>query len=185
MKDGIAVTCNVRISVRERGKLITVREGHNVWTNAGREYDCLLKTYNPATAAGFRNDRIDYIGVGTGAQVESVSVTSLVTPVTYDGNNFLAQIDRNRTVFPLEPTKTAVRYIRNFAVDQISVEDTTVYITECGLFTDGDPDQNYTPGTRVTDIIAAEFQVPIAYHSFEPVPKTKDVELEIIWELRH
>ena len=109
MNDGIAVTCNVRITARERGKLVTVREGHNVWTNAGREYDCLIKTYNPATAAGYRNDRIDYIGLGTGAQLESVSVTSLVTPVTYDGNNFLAQFNRDRTIFPLEPTRTAVR----------------------------------------------------------------------------
>jgi len=58
-KDTQYVMGNFRVVCRERGKIVpgTLREGHNVWTLTGREYDALLKSYEgygPDTA--FRND---------------------------------------------------------------------------------------------------------------------------------
>lgn len=186
MRDGINIHCNVSITLRERGKLITRREGHNVWTTTGREYDCLLKAYNPLNGLPYRSDRIDYIGLGNGAQMETVAVTKLVSPVTVDGNRFLVQLDRNRIIFPL-PVKTAVRFTRVYLEEELSLNGDTVDITEAGLFTDGDPAQGFLQGSRadVVDIIHADFQSPVAYHSFDPIPKTANTELEVAWELRH
>ena len=58
------------------------------------------------------------------------------------------------------------------------------YISECGLFTDGDA-IDFTPGRRDTRILEAHAQAPVAYHTFEPIPKTSNIEIEIMWELRH
>lgn len=187
MNEGIVTICNVVLTLRERGKLVTMRKGHNVWTTVGREYDCLFKAYNPINGLGYRSDRVDYIGLGTGAQIESTGVTRLVTPTTIDGNRFLVQIDRTRTHFPLSPAKTAIRFVRVYGENDISWDGDTVDITEAGLFTDGDPAQDFLPGSRVdvVDIIHAEMQAPVAYHSFDPIPKTPNTELEISWELRH
>lgn len=186
MRDRINVSCNVSITLRERGKLVTRRDGHNVWTTTGREYDCMLKAYNPGNGLPYRSDRIDYIGVGVGAQIESTEVVRLISPVSLDGNRFLVQLDRNRIIFPL-PVKTTVRFTRVYLENELSWNGNTVDITEAGLFTDGDPAQDYLQGSRmaVIDIIHADFQAPVAYHSFDPIPKTADTELEIAWELRH
>jgi hypothetical protein len=185
MKEPIIETCNVRMVIRERGKIKKVVEGHNVWTNSGREYSAQRKALN-VLGQPYRPDHIDYIGLGTGAQVESVNVARLVAPVAFDaaGGNFLAAVDRSRTVFPLEPLRTAIRFVRVFAENEISFAGSTVEITEAGLFTNGDPTSGWSD-PRNTGILSADSQEPVAYHSFEPIVKSPLVQLEIIWELRH
>jgi len=78
-----------------------------------------------------------------------------------------------------------VRLIRSFSETEISYEGASVEITEAGLFTDGNPAALWAPGTRITSLDESENQEPVAYHSFEPIVKSPNVELEIIWELRH
>jgi hypothetical protein len=186
MKEPIIETCNVRIVVRERGKIKKVVEGHNVWTNSGREYSAQRKVLK-IDGTPYRADHIDYIGIGNGAYEESVTVNRLHSPLAWDAaaGNFLRLLDRSRTSFPLEPSRTAVRLIRSFSETEISYEGASVEITEAGLFTDGNPAALWTPGTRITSLDEGENQEPVAYHSFEPIVKSPNVELEIIWELRH
>ena len=186
MKEPIIETCNVRIVVRERGKIKKVVEGHNVWTNSGREYSAQRKILR-VDGTPYRADYIDYIGLGNGAYEESVTVDRLNSPVAWNAaaGNFLRPIERDRTSFPLEPSRTAVRLIRSYAEAEISYDGAAVQITEAGLFTNGDPAQLWAPGTRILTLDEAETQEPVAYHSFEPITKSPNVEIEIIWELRH
>lgn len=186
MKEPIIETCNVRIVIRERGKLQKVVEGHNVWTNSGREYSAQRKVLRE-DGTPYRADYIDYIGLGSGAYEETVGVERLHTPMAWDAaaGDFLRQIERNRTSFPLEPSRTAVRLVRSYGEAEISYDGAAVVITEAGLFTNGGPAALWAPGTRILTLDEGGNQEPVAYHSFEPITKSPNVELEIIWELRH
>lgn len=175
----------VRCLMRERGKIVpgSLREGHNIWTNSGREFDALKKTLQTPPTTTYRNDAVAYIGIGTGTQVEDVGVTALVTPVAYTTGLFLAALDG--ADFPLTPTRTTVRYKRLFLAGEITFGGTTsLSITEIGLFTNGSPlaSPAYNAGTRDPSIGT---DPPVAYKVFEPITKKNTLEFEVQWEIRH
>ena len=180
---------------RERGKLVygTRREGKNIWTLTGREYLAQLMSYasygssahgsgglNPDVPA--RDDRIRYLGFGTGTQPEVSSVTSLVTPIAVDGGGtFLAAVAL--PTYPLSPSRTTVQYSRTYAELELSYS-ATVTLTEAGLFTDGSPLSSYAPLTRDVTLANAAAQAPDAYKSFEPLKKTQNFVLDVSWQIR-
>lgn len=187
--DDVTEVCNVYITARARdtGDVVATRVGHNVWTNAGREYSCLVKTLGPDGRFALRNDRIAYIGVGIGNQTETVEVSALVHPVAYSQGNFLKGINHALTTFPSSQMKTRVRYVCTFAENELTPPTGQLEyysISECGLFTNGNQ-QTFAAGERKTSIADALAQSPVAYHTFDPIPKLNNLELEIIWELRH
>lgn len=188
MFDHIGESCNVLVRAIKKGtgEVLHERVGHNVWTNTGREYSCLLKTAD-AQGNPYRQDLIGYIGVGSGSQPETVNVVRVESPVGFDPGTWLKPITHVRTVFRTVAggVRTAVRYTTTYTeADFIFDSNNSVLISECGLFTDGNQD-DFTRGGRDTDTSAALAQSPVAYHSFDPIPKTSGIELEIIWELRH
>lgn len=186
-KDDLNEVCNVRVIATDltTGEVISDQMGHNVWTNTGREYSCLLKSYKD-NGAPYRNDRIRYVGLGTGTQPESVSVTRLVSPVAFNGGLFLHEINLGLTSFQTtNGAKTAVRYTCRFNEEHlVASQGSTTFITECGLFTDGHQD-TFQQGQRDRTLSRAGSQSPIAYHTFDPIPKTSSIQLDLIWELRH
>lgn len=178
----------VRTVMRERGKIVpgTHREGHNVWTNVGREYLALRMSKQEASPSSicYRFDMMGYIGVGTGSQIEDVNVQTLVTPVAYSSGIFLAPLDF--PTFPLEPSRTVVRFRRLFLENEITVGALTkLPISEMGLFTDGNPATSNASSPRETALSAAFRQNPLAYKVIEPVMKTNSLEFEVNWEIRH
>lgn len=175
----------VRCLMRERGKIVSgsLREGHNIWTTTGREFDALKKTIQTPPTTTYRNDAVGYIGVGTGTQVEDVNVTSLVTPVQYAIGVYLATLDL--ADFPLTPTRTTVRYKRLYLANEITIAPgSSVNITELGLFTNGSPIASpaYNAGTRDPSVGT---DPPVAYKTFEPFTKKDTLEFEVLWEIRH
>lgn len=183
-KHNPAIRGNLRVEVRDRGKLQTVREGSNIWTLTGREYLSeiqALQDSSPRTV--FRDDRIAYLAVGTGAQPEVANVPSLVEPVVYKTGEYLAAVALPAT-FPLSSggTRTSVRYIREFGKSEISL-GFSVVLTEAGLFTDGDPDNNFDVPAP-TDFSTVSGRAPMAYKTYEPVTKTTDFTLRYIWDVR-
>jgi hypothetical protein len=183
-KSVIEVKGWVKLCMRERGKIVpgSHREGHNIWTNTGREYLPLLMSYS-APSTPFRQDRMAYIGVGTGSQIEQTSVLALANPVAADTGIFLVAVDTPPT-FPLAPTRTTVQYHRLFSETEITLSIGTVNVSEMGLFTDGNPANDYSPGTRDTSLANASLQNPAAYKTFEPVGKTQALELDVSWQIR-
>lgn len=188
MKQDINELCNVKIIARDKqtNKILEEREGHNVWTLYGREYSCMLKSYD-INGSIIRNDKIKYMGVGSGAQPETVNVKNLVNPLPINNNGqWLKQLDFTKTSFSTESYKTSIRYVCILEeTDIVGGDNGTNFITECGLFTDGLQLAPYTRGQRSNSLATAFDQSPVAYHSFEPIPKNPSIQLEIIWELRH
>lgn len=189
-KSVVEVNGWVRWALRERGKIVKKGEGHNVFTNTGREWGAMLFSLQLPDGTPYRSDRVAYIGVGTGVQPEDPSVTALVNPIAYSGANFLAYIDVAGTDFPLRPSRTTVRYMRLFTENEITVPGvTSVLISELGLFTNGNqntfavnPDPSIGRDYRLS---AASGQSPLAYKGLgTPVEKTNALEFQVEWELR-
>lgn len=183
----------VRTLCRERGKIVpgSHREGHNVWTNTGREFNAMVQTYRPDGVTPYRNDRVTYLGVGTGLQTDDPGVIALVNPVPFVAGSFLAVLSHSATDFPLSPTRTTVRYVRVYAEDQLTFGPvTSLAISELGLFTDGNPNNGFVAGPpptgRLTGIDVALQQAPVAYKALlEPVEKTNALEFQVEWEIRY
>lgn len=187
--DDPRVGCNVMMFLRDRNRRFlpdSLRVGHNVWTLTGREYIAelvALLAVSP-TRTVVRDDRIYYLGVGSGSQEEVESITGLVTPVEYRSGEFLAPSQTPAT-FPADTsstTRTSVRFTREYASNEISLGADTI-ITEAGLYTDGDPGNNNEPPAP-TDFATAANRAPLAYHRFEPITKFLGFTFTIIWELR-
>tara|TARA_B100000927_G_C16344071_1_gene420504 strand:+ start:118 stop:681 length:564 start_codon:yes stop_codon:yes gene_type:complete len=184
--DDLNELCNVRLIATDltTGEVVSDQMGHNVWTNTGREYSCLLKSYKTQNVP-FRSDRILYVGLGTGNQPESVGVTRLSSPVAWEGTKFLKMINLGLTSFQTsDGAKTSIRYTCRFDESDLVVDGAPINITECGLFTDGHQD-SHEVGQREEGIARATLQSPVAYHTFDPIPKTSNIQLDLIWELRH
>lgn len=173
----------VSLETREGGKLRQRRHGKNIWTLTGREHIVeliSLKSNNDRTT--WRDDRVGYVGLGTGSQPEVAAVTSLVTPVVYKTGEFLAQLVAPVT-FPSSSEKTAVQFIREFGKSEVSL-GYDVIITEAGLFSDGDPEDNWDLDDLPTDFASAAGRAPDAYKTIEPITKTIDFTLRLVWEFR-
>lgn len=187
VKEPVVLSGHVILRTRDKdGRVVQEVEGDNIWTLTGREYVAEVMTLallNP-TRTPVRDDRIRYIGLGKGTQTEVAEVSGLNDPVEYRVGEFLAQVQVPAT-FPADSDgspRTAVRYIREFASNEVSLGG-AVIITELGLFTDGDPANNYAVPAP-TDFTTASMRAPMAYKAVEPVTKDPDYTLEVIWEVR-
>lgn len=187
LKHNPEIQGHLTVETRERGKLVQRQEGFNIWTLTGREFLAELmaiESRNP-TRETFREDRVAYIGMGTGAQPEVSNILSLVEPVPYSSGEFLAPLAAPAT-FPVtgvDAARTAVRFVRDFTRGEISL-GFDVVLTEAGLFTDGDPDNNNDIVSTPTDFTSASDRAPVAYKAFEPITKTLDFTLRVVWEVR-
>lgn len=176
----IPIKGRVKIEARERGKLIYEKSSNNIFTITGREWLTQLmsySSYSPLTPA--RNDRVRYIGVGSGVKPQVATVDRLATPVTVDGTNFLAQV--NIPTYPLSPAKTEVMYAKLFDTNEISTAG-TITIQEAGLYTDG-ASPGYAPGSIDLTMASATTNTPVAYFTFDPISKTQSITLAIEWTL--
>ena len=185
-KSAPAIEGFFQAETRERGKLVERTEGSNIWTLTGREYLAeLISLVAVSPRETHRDDRIAYIGLGSGSQTEVANITSLVDPIPYSPGEFLAPVASPAT-FPASATtstKTAVRFIREYGLSEISL-GYDVVLTEAGLFTDGDPDDDWATASVPTGLDAAGDRAPVAYKTFEPITKTTQFTLRVIWEVR-
>jgi hypothetical protein len=88
--DRIPVKSNLRITMRERGKIMARREGHNIWLELGNEYIAQLiafQSFGPDTPV--RNDRVKYMGLGIGGTAQIALPTANSAPISppYTGTN--------------------------------------------------------------------------------------------------
>jgi hypothetical protein len=177
----------LKVEARRNGKLVTAREGFNIWTLTGREFlaeTIALKSLNP-TRERVRSDCVAFIGMGKGAQPEVSNILSLVDPTPYIGGQFLARVSVPAT-FPVsgvDAARTSVQFIREFGLAELSLLGSDVILTEAGLFTDGDPDDNWAIPAP-TSFVSSSGRAPVAYKTFEPITKTPDLTLRTVWEVR-
>jgi hypothetical protein len=186
-KAAVTISGHLTLRVKDpRGRVVQERKGVNIWTLTGREFLTelmALSLLNP-TRTGVRDDRVLYIGLGSGTTPEVPEVSALVDPVEYRVGEFLAQCQVPAT-FPADTDgspRTAVQFIREFAGNEVSL-GASVVITEAGLYTDGDPNSNNAVPCP-TDYASTALRAPVAYKTFEPVTKIQGFALEVVWEVR-
>jgi hypothetical protein len=186
MRD-IGLESNFEAILRERGKIVDRREGHNVFTTTGKNMIAKLLAWQTiaATDVPYTHRRIRWFGVGTGANLEVTSLTSLAAPTPVLTGIYLVPVQSVEF-----PTSTSVRFIRTFSGTEISLGGPIV-ITEAALFGDVSPasmggteDVEYTVGGLTTLNPSLGTNPPAAYKAFEGITKTVDFSLELRWELR-
>lgn len=104
---------NVFVKVYERGKLVTTREGHNVWVSCGHQYIAEMLGYTEYTGpTPERSDRIRYLGLGIGGDkqtrpdlTESAPIVSAY-PAGYDP--YATTGREYRKEYPIDPLITTL-----------------------------------------------------------------------------
>jgi hypothetical protein len=202
--DTIEVKQNLIITVRERGKIVDRREGHNIWVNLGREYLAKLIAYSLMAPLTPETDhRIRYMGVGIGGDRQLALGTANAAPLVtaYPGTN--VQTDSDLAVTSLErPVRIsggASAYPgvgTDVWVGQVGAPAAHPLATQTKFvrtFTSGEV--NY--GTFLTVPLSeiglftnevttpGAYQPPlVAYDTFDTISKTAAFELEIDWTIR-
>jgi hypothetical protein len=199
----IEVKQNLRITVRERGKIVARREGHNIWLNLGREYLASLIAYSsfsPLTPE--RDDRLRYMGLGIGGtrQLQLPTANSAPIVTAYAGTN--AQTDTNPSVIRLErpvrisgssdpyPGQPADVWLGQVQAPAGHPVATTAVLSR--LFTQ--VEVSYSPFLTVPLSEIGLFtgnanpnvynNTIVAYDTFDTLSKTAAFEFEVVWDIR-
>lgn len=202
----IQVKNNLKLTMRERGKIVGRREGHNIWLDIGREYLAhliALASYGPDVPQ--RNDRIKYMGLGIGGtrQVAPGVANSPPMSVAYPGTNL--QTDQDPLVTRLErpvriagsttgptdpysPTDTWLGTIQAPPLHTTATEVTfrrlfalseVSYLTFLSV-----PLSEIGLFTSLAIPIGQPYNQPVAYDTFDTISKTGAFELETDWTVR-
>ena len=116
--EDIEVKHNLKITARERGKIVARRETHNIFLDVGREWLSRLiayQSYSPDVAQ--RDDRVRYMGFGIGGSRQVAPAVADASPIGGSGDPYEAnsavgigsniQTDVDSTVSRLErPVRT-------------------------------------------------------------------------------
>lgn len=87
---GFRVKSNLKITLRERGKIVARREGHNIWLDFGRVHLAKLlcfTSFSPLTAE--EDNRVSYMGFGIGGTQQIATAIADNDPMLshYPGTN--------------------------------------------------------------------------------------------------
>jgi len=208
LQDDIEVKSNLRLTMRDRGKIVGHRQGHNIWLNLGREYLAQLIAYTSFTPlTPERNDRVQYMGLGIGgtqqlaiSAANSSPLGGATPPNDYAGTNL--QVDTDPAVTRLErPVRlsgSATPYpglggdIWLGQIQAPASHPTATQVTFTRLFTQ--LDVSYSPYLSVplSEVMLftsaaspnAWNNTGIAYDTFDTLSKTNAFELEVAWTVR-
>lgn len=199
----IEVKSNLHITVRERGKVVARRSGHNIWLNLGREFLAQVMSYSsfsPLTPE--RNDRVRYMGFGIGGTQQAMIALANAAPLSpaYAGAN--AQTDTDPTITTLErpvrlsgssdpyPGLGGDVWVGQIQAPPVHV--TTTQVTYSRLFTELEVSYNPFLVVPLSEIMLftnnanpnVYNNTGIAYDTFDPISKTAAVEFEGVWNVR-
>jgi hypothetical protein len=205
LSDEIEVKQNLSIIARERGKIITRREGHNIWLNLGREWTARLIAYSfiglPADIPE-EDNRVKYMGFGIGGTQQLAPGTANALPISppYVGTNAQTDVDPTLTTIerPVRVSGSSTAYpgiagdewigvIQAPAVHTVPTETTfsrVFTLTEI----------SYSPflsvplseiGLFIASADPENYQnTMIAYDTFDTLSKTTSFELEVQWTIK-
>ncbi len=199
----IEVKQNLHLVMRERGKIVGRRDGHNIWLNLGREYLASLiayATFSPLTPE--RNDRIRYMGFGIGGTRQVAPGVANVAPISppYTGTN--NQTDTDPTITRLERPVRLSGSGTNYPglagdvwVGQVqapAVHVTATEVTFTRLFTSEEISYGSFLSVPISEVglftNAANpnyyLNTIVAYDTFDTLSKTSAFELEVSWTIR-
>lgn len=200
----VQVRNNLKLTMRERGKIVQRREGHNIWLDIGREYLAYLialTSYGPDVPQ--RNDRIKYMGFGIGGTRQVAPGVANTPPMStaYPGTNL--QTDQDPTVIRLErPVRisgstTAPPYsptdVWLGTIQAPAIHSTATEVTFRRLFTLSEVSYLTFLSVPLSEIglftsaaipIGQPYNLPVAYDTFDTISKTGAFEIETDWTVR-
>ena len=200
--DQIEVKQNLRLTLRERGKVVDRREGHNIWLNLGREWMARLMAYQSFEPLLAETDhRIRYMGLGIGGNRQLAMERANAEPLVsaYPGTN--QQTDEDVGVLRLErpvrvsggastyPGVAADRWLGQIQAPADHSKPSEVTFRRLfGSLEVGYPPFLVCPVSEVALYHAGAApgvwnNTAVAYDTFESLAKTTAVELEIVWTL--
>lgn len=203
LKETVEVKQNLKLYLRERGKIVGRREGHNIFLDLGREWLAQLVSFasiNPDVP--FRNDRIRYMGFGIGGNRQLQLGTANAPPISppYVGTNTQTDTDPSLSVIerPVRVSGSTTAYPGIAgdiwlgtigSADPLSIPTQTTFRR---LFTQ--TEISYGPFVSVPLSEVGLFtsasdpgnhqNTMIAYDTFDTISKTSAFELEVIWTIR-
>lgn len=201
--DKIEVRTNLKITARERGKIVARREGHNIWLDLGGEYIAQLLSYaafGPDTPV--RDDRIKYMGLGIGGTRQLALPVANSAPLSlgYPGSNIQTDTDPTVTVLERPVRLTGGSSVPPYVGTDVwlgrvtapPVFPTARSVTFSRLFMQ--TEISYAPYVTVplSEImlftaaanINAYNNTGVAYDTFDTLSKTGAFDLEVDWTLR-
>ncbi len=202
-QEKVEVKQNLRLTLRERGKIVDRREGHNIWLNLGREYLAQLIAYSSfSPLTGERNDRIRYMGLGIGGTRQTALGVANASPYvdSYPGTNLntdsdlgVAQLERpvrisgSTSAYPGLADDTWLAQVQAPVVHPVATQTTFTRV-----FTATDLSYGGFLSVPLSEIMlftnAADPHVynnpGIAYDTFDTLSKTNAFELEVNWTVR-
>lgn len=205
-QETVEVKNNLKITARERGKLVQRREGHNIWVDLGREYLAsliALVSYGPDTPE--RNDRIKYMGFGIGGTRQVAPGVANVAPmsVVYPGTNLQTDLDPSVTTLerpvrvsgtttsPAGPYNPADVWLGT--IQAPAIHNTATQVTFRRLFTQTEISYSTFTTVPLSEVmlftsaatpIGQPLNTGVAYDTFDTISKTGALELEVEWTVR-
>lgn len=212
--DVITVKSNLRLTLRERGKIRARRQGHNIWVNLGREWLATLIDYTslpsppavlPVTVEEDR--RIRYMGLGIGGNRQlNLSVANTAPMSTnYPGTNNQSDTDPTVTVLerpvrissvgaPVPPPYSATDVWLGQVVAP-ATHNTATSTTFTRLFQETEVSYATFLSVPLSEIglflhnnSSTYINLPnntfVAYDTFDTLMKTTAFSLEIDWTIR-
>jgi len=199
----IEVKQNLTLTLRDRGKIVTQREGHNIFLDLGREWLAQLISYQSLSPdVAFRDDRVRYMGFGIGGTRQLALGAANALPISppYSGTN--AQTDTDPLITTIErPVRVrgSTTAYPGIAGDEwigsIGSADpfsSPTRVTFRRLFTQ--TEISYGPYVSVPLSEVGLFtsaadpsnhqNTMIAYDTFDTISKTTAFELEVVWTIR-
>lgn len=208
---GVTARSNLEITLRERGKVVARRRGHNIWLDLGREYLAGLLGYQsfvPLTPE--QDSRVSYMGFGIGGTRQISPAISDNEPLRshYPGGH--AQTDTMPGVMQLErpvrfgwavgpnaptfPFLTAVYDPGDVWLKQVQVPTHPTTTSTRFVLTASSTDLNggYYLAVPVSEIglfhrgadLHAYNNSPVAYDTFDSIQKTGSFDLTVSWTIR-
>lgn len=199
----IEVKQNLIITVRERGKIVTRREGHNIWLNLGGEYLAQLiaiSSFGPIVPE--RDDRVRYMGLGIGGtrQIAPGVADSAPIVTAYPGANVQTDTDAdvNSLERPVRISGSSDPYpgqgsdVWLAQLQAPPTHPTAKQTTFSRLFTTTDVNYGSFLTVPVSEIMLfTDIADPlvynnqgIAYDTFDTISKTAAFQLEVDWTIR-
>lgn len=207
---GLVARSNLRLILRERGKVVARREGHNIWLDVGRIYLAQLLGYTSFSPLEPEQDnRITYIGFGIGGTRQTQPAIANNDPLLthYPGTN--TQTD---AMPGLEQLERPVRFGWATGPNPPSGSDPLIYDSDdIWLKRAQIPTHPIATSTRFTlvatsdDINGGTYLAvplseiglfhrganpntynnsPVAYDTFDAVQKTGSYDLTVSWTIR-
>lgn len=202
----VVVKNNLKLVVRERGKIVTLREGHNIWLDIGREYLAsliALTSYGPDTPE--RNDRIKYMGFGVGGtrQVAPGVANTAPISVAYPGTNVQTDLDPTVTRLerPVRVSGTTTSPSGPYSASDVwlgtiqapPIHTTASQVTFRRLFTQTELSYSTFLSVPLSEVglftssavpIGQPYNNPVAYDTFDTISKTGAFAIEVEWTVR-